>query len=295
MPPRSLLSRIFLSPAEPRLRAGWRIGIHFALMLGIVIVLSVLVVVVHLYDVPYGIELLVNELAIFVAINASVLLARRFLDRRSFVSLGLGLQKSVADLLVGIAIAGFVMAAIFEAEWLLGWLTVESFAWEIQPRPEAAVELAIWFLIFAVVGWQEELLSRGYWLQNLADGLNLQWALFISSALFALMHAGNPNASWVAIIGLFAAGYFLAYGYVLTRQLWLSIGLHIGWNFFEGNVFGFQVSGLDTFRLIHQTVHGPELWTGGAFGPEAGLIVLPAMVLGAVLIYGYVRHVRSHL
>ncbi len=295
MPPRSFLSRIFLSPAEPRLRAGWRIGIHFALMLGIVIVLSVLVVVVHLYDVPYGIELLVNELAIFVAINASVLLARRFLDRRSFVSLGLGLQKSVADLLVGIAIAGFVMAAIFEAEWALGWLKVESFAWEIQPRLEAAVELAIWFIIFAIAGWQEELLSRGYWLQNLADGLNLQWALFISSALFALMHTGNPNASWVAIVGLFAAGYFLAYGYVLTRQLWLSVGLHIGWNFFEGNVFGFQVSGLDTFRLIHQTVRGPELWTGGAFGPEAGLIVLPAMAFGAVLIYGYVRYVRSHL
>ncbi len=155
--------------------------------------------------------------------------------------------------------------------------------------------MAIWFLIFAVVGWQEELLSRGYWLQNLADGLNLQWALFISAALFAMMHLGNPNASWVAIVGLFAAGYFLAYGYVLTRQLWLSVGLHIGWNFFEGNVFGFQVSGLDTFRLIHQTVHGPELWTGGAFGPEAGLIVLPAMAFGAVLIYGYARYVRSHL
>lgn len=264
-------------------------------MLGILVVSSVPVFIANLYGAPYSVELLINQLAIFVAINISIPLARRFLDRRSFASLGLGLRRALPDAIAGVAIAGFVMAAIFEAEWLLGWLKVESFAWETQPRPQAAVELALWFLIFAVVGWQEELLSRGYWLQNIADGLNLQWALFISSALFALMHTGNPNVSWVAIAGLFAAGYFLAFGYVLTRELWISIGLHIGWNFFAGNVFGFQVSGLDTFRLVQQTVNGPELWTGGAFGPEAGLMVLPAMAFGAVLIYGYVRYLRSLL
>jgi CRISPR/Cas system-associated protein Csm6 len=72
----------------------------------------------------------------------------------------------------------------------------------------------------------------------------------------------------------------------------LSIGLHIGWNFFEGTVFGFQVSGSTFFRLIIQSVKGPELITGGDFGPEAGLIVLPAMLLGAGLIYAY-THNRS--
>ena len=70
-----------------------------------------------------------------------------------------------------------------------------------------------------------------------------------------------------------------------TKQLWLSIGLHIGWNFFEGVVFGFPVSGLDIYPLLRIKVTGPELWTGGAFGPEAGLIVLPSLIVGAVLIY----------
>jgi hypothetical protein len=85
------------------------------------------------------------------------------------------------------------------------------------------------------------------------------------------------------------AGVFFAFGYMRTSLLWLPIGIHFGWNFFEGTVFGFQVSGLTNFSLIQQTVSGPPLITGGGFGPEAGLIVLPALGLGAVLIYIYTR------
>jgi hypothetical protein len=89
---------------------------------------------------------------------------------------------------------------------------------------------------------------------------------------------------------LILAGVFLGYGYTSTRQLWLPIGLHTGWNFFEGTVFGFPVSGMADFpSLIHITVKGPILLTGGAFGPEAGLVILPALGLGALLVYLYTK------
>jgi membrane protease YdiL (CAAX protease family) len=91
------------------------------------------------------------------------------------------------------------------------------------------------------------------------------------------------------VILLIGAGLFLAFGYLRTRQLWLPIGLHIGWNFFEGPVFGFAVSGTGSFTLIRQVPTGPDLLTGGAFGPEAGLIVIPALLLGGLLIYWYTR------
>ena len=149
------------------------------------------------------------------------------------------------------------------------------------------------FIVFTLVGWNEELLSRGYHLQTLASGLNLFWGVLISSAVFGVLHLGNPNATWISAAGIFFAGLFLATGYLTTRQLWLSIGLHIGWNFFEGVVFGFPVSGLDIYRLMHITVDGPELWTGGAFGPEAGLVVLPGLVLGVVLILVYGKFLRK--
>jgi hypothetical protein len=67
------------------------------------------------------------------------------------------------------------------------------------------------------------------------------------------------------------------------------MGLHFGWNFFEGVIFGFPVSGLNIYHMINLKVSGPVLWTGGEFGPEAGLIVLPALVLGSILVYFYSR------
>jgi hypothetical protein len=148
------------------------------------------------------------------------------------------------------------------------------------------------FLFFILVGWNEELLSRGYHLQTIASGTNRFWGVILSSLIFGLLHIGNPNATWVSASGIFLAGLFMAYAYLRTGQLWLSIGLHIGWNFFEGPVFGFPVSGLNTFHSTHITVTGPELWTGGAFGPEAGLIVLPALLVGTILVWACTRNRR---
>jgi membrane protease YdiL (CAAX protease family) len=86
---------------------------------------------------------------------------------------------------------------------------------------------------------------------------------------------------------------FFAYAYLRTRQLWLPIGLHIGWNFFEGTIFGFPVSGTTSYQLIHQSVSGPEIITGGAFGPEAGLILLPALLLGTAMVIILTRNRRD--
>jgi len=179
------------------------------------------------------------------------------------------------------------MGCIFFAEYSLDWLTFDNFAWQVETFSTIAKNIGLAFLTCLMVGWYEELLFRGYRLQNLADGLNPFWAVLISSIWFGLGHLTNPNATWISTTGIFLAGIFLAYPYLRTGQLWLSIGLHIGWNFFEGPVFGFPVSGLDFFRLTRTTIEGPKLWTGGEFGPEAGLILIPALVMGTLLVYFY--------
>jgi membrane protease YdiL (CAAX protease family) len=191
------------------------------------------------------------------------------------------------DILAGIGITFVQMGFIYVVMLGLGWLTFEGFAWEFDPVNVVIMNVITFLIVFLFVGWNEELLSRGYHLQTIASGLNLFWGVVISSAIFGLLHLGNPNAIGVSAAGIFFAGVFLAYGYLRTKQLWLPIGLHIGWNSFEGVGFGFPVSGLDTYALTRITVHGPELWTGGPFGPEAGLIVLPALIVGAFLIYLY--------
>jgi membrane protease YdiL (CAAX protease family) len=126
---------------------------------------------------------------------------------------------------------------------------------------------------------------RGYLLQNLGDGIGIFWAVAIMSIYYGLIHMSNPNSTLLAgtIITIF--GFLRIFPWLRTRQLWLGMGMHAGWNFFQGPIFGFGVSGYNTETLIKQSVIGPDWITGGSFGPEAGLAVLAALLIGLVGVY----------
>jgi membrane protease YdiL (CAAX protease family) len=224
----------------------------------------------------------------FIAISLSVFLARHFLDKRTISSLGLEFStKIIRDIVAGFLIAFLSLAFLYFMEISLGWAQFNSFAWDVQSPASVLSGALLALIIFILVGWNEELLSRGYHLQTLASGTNLPFGLIVSSTIFGILHVTNPSATWVSTIGIIIAGLFLGFGYLRTRQLWLPIGLHIGWNFSEGVVFGFPVSGWTGFQITNNSFTGPLLWTGGLFGPEAGLIVVPALILGTVMIYIY--------
>jgi hypothetical protein len=284
------LAKFFLTPNEQRLRAGWRLLAHF-MLLTLFFSLGILFTIPIFLIAPQS-AFVVSHLVGLVAITLSTYVARRWVDRRTIASLGLVWNRQAAlDLAFGIVLAGLQTGLIFAIEWGCGWLRIESWSYETLGWGAVFAQLGLIFGVFIIVGWQEELLSRGYWLQNLEEGMRLPAALVISSFTFALGHLLNPNISWMAIVGLTAAGFFLAYGYLVTRQLWLPIGLHIGWNFFEGPIFGFPISGLTQFfSLFTASRSGPEWLTGGAFGPEAGLIQYPVLLLSIGLIYRYRRN-----
>jgi hypothetical protein len=280
---RGLLQVIFISPDEKRLRSGWRLLLQTLIMLilGILFTIPAQAFATPLGGLPNNLSLVANGLGILT----SVWIARKFLDRRTFTSLGLAFQgKWLREIGIGILIAAVIMAIVFLVELSLGWLSIDGYLWQTVPAANLLAQLAVWLLMFIGVGYYEEVLSRGYHLQNLTEGLNLAWGLILSSAVFGLLHLGNPNATYISALGITAAGLFLAYGYIRTRALWLSIGLHIGWNFFEGVVFGFPVSGMETAQLIRHTISGPDWFTGGAFGPEGGAASILAMAVGVILI-----------
>ena len=295
-PRRNILSQIFISSNERRLRAGWRLLLQtglLGLLLGCLGVTFITLMIfggvvapdVQEFSTPL---LLVLQIIQGFAFIMSVYLARRFLDRRSFESLGLKLSgQALLDIFTGIGITFVQMGSIFLLMLGLGWMSFDGFAWQKDSMTKVFSETFMFLIFFIITGFSEEILSRGYHLQTITSGLNLFWGIFLSSSIFGLLHFYNPDATWISTFGIFIAGLFFAFAYLCTRQLWLPIGLHIGWNFFEGVVFGFPVSGLDVYPLARVDVTGPVLWTGGAFGPEAGLIVLPALILGALLIYLY--------
>jgi membrane protease YdiL (CAAX protease family) len=282
------LKEVFIHPEEKRLRSGWRLLINFFLFLFLSVIFTIpALVIIFINDDWFNIALII---ASGIPIVLSVIISRKLIDRRSIRSLGLQLSlQAVADVLVGILISAAQLALVFVIEHAMGWLTFQGFGWqEIGWLPTIGGVL-LWLVLFAAVGFYEELLSRGYQLQNLEEGLNTFWAVVLSAGFFGLLHVSNPGASWVSTLGIALAGAFYGFGYLRTRTLWLVIGMHFGWNFVLGPVLGFPVSGMATAQILVQTVTGPEIWTGGAFGPEAGLVVLPAFALGVLMVWLYTR------
>ena len=324
----NFIKNIFWNSEEGRIRALWRMAVQgivfLVLYLGMQVVTGILTFAMMLsqpgalsdpdsigrFTNPQAVEQFmmnsplvytVSGLTTLVAMFVSVWLAGRFLDRRRLADFGLRLDRDWwIDFAFGLALGGGLMLAIFLIELALGWVTVQGTF--VTRKPETPFFLGIVppLVFFLTVGFYEELFSRGYQLMNMAEGLRgilgsrgaILLAALISSLIFGVLHAANPNADWISTIGIIAAGLvLLGAGMLLTGELAIPIGVHITWNFFQGNVFGFPVSGIGfswaTFIQIEQG--GPELWTGGAFGPEAGLIGLIGMVFGGLLTILWVR------
>jgi hypothetical protein len=116
----------------------------------------------------------------------------------------------------------------------------------------------------------------------------------LTSALFGLAHIFNPNATWFSSFAIAVeAGLLLGAAYMLTRNLWLAMGLHAGWNFTQGEIFDVPVSGIDEHGLVQAQLSGPELLSGGQFGLEASIIGLSiATATGLCLLYLAIRRGR---
>jgi membrane protease YdiL (CAAX protease family) len=288
-----IIKNIFISPSETRLRTPWRILAQSVLFF-FLLICFLLPFLSNFGQLFTGKGLLLSQVAEFFAVTLSVFGARRWIDRRSVESLGFKLDRfMLVDLLSGIGISSIMIGMIYLVEVSLGWLKFNRFVWQSDSLIQVITQVAVYLITFILVGWNEEVWVRGYLLQNLAHGINLLWAVILSSIIFGALHGVNPHANLISFFGVVFAGLFLTTGYLRTRQLWLPIGLHIGWNFFEGVVFGFPVSGTETYSLIISTVNGPDIWTGGLFGPEAGLIVIPILIVGLFLVLAYSRNRES--
>jgi hypothetical protein len=301
---------IFWNPHEQRLRALWRLLVLIFVFIVVSIAIGLASGLLFLGWAALGQDVLtiqntIGALVMLAATCISMWLVGRFIDRRPFRDFGFHLNTHWwADLGFGLALGALLMLGIFLVELAAGWVSVTGTLQTASPDQPFLLMILVPLVTFLGVGIYEEMLLRGYMLRNIAEGLHLPaigarnaiiiaWVL--SSIIFGVLHMFNPNATIISTINLMLAGVFLGLAYVLTGELAIPIGLHITWNFFQGNVFGFPVSGGEfsqaTFIAIEQG--GPDVWTGGAFGPEAGLMGIVAMLVGSGLIVLWVRWRRG--
>ncbi len=304
-----IIKSLFWNGKERRLRLVWRLLIFSLIFAPILAVVQGVIYFLlpglseRLQDQLAAKELVLSAIGqalVLTALVITLLIVGRFVDRRPFRDYGYRLSSRwLWDFAFGLLLGALLMTGIFTLELFLGWIEITGFMHAPAGMTFIPAILTALFL-FINVAFMEETLTRGYLLHNLAEGFNftfwtpaialvLAWAL--SSSIFGLMHLGNPHSTAISTINLIVAGLFLGLGYILTGDLALPIGLHLTWNLFQGNVFGFPVSGTSfnqaSFIAIEQ--RGPELWTGGAFGPEAGLIGLAAIAVGAILTLAWVK------
>jgi hypothetical protein len=152
-----------------------------------------------------------------------------------------------------------------------------SHAW-----PAVVGLVALYFGVFFLQSALEEIVCRGIlWTLIGRTGRRVGQTLLITSAIFSLLHLGNPGANGLALVNIFLVGLLFGLARGHTQRLWLPFGMHSLWNFLEGSLFGFPVSGLTTFRVWATDLSGPTVWTGGKFGPEASAFTT-ALLLAAV-------------
>lgn len=263
------------------------------------------------------------------AIFGVLFLASRWLEHRSLSEMGLPRQHWGRPLLLGFLFGGGLMGAVIFVLALIGYYHITG----IEPFKAVQLVVLIvaaglltllllrdkgkrkigffHYLLFACIGFgllpvaaslllllaaamQEELVFRGMIFRLLERALGSWIAVILSALAFGAIHLANPGATLVSTLALmFTAGVIMAVIYLLTRSLWWVIGLHLGWNFFEGSVFGAQVSGHTGYGgFFSVSLTGPQAWTGGAFGPEAGLVAI--LIVGSAGLLLCVWAARQH-
>jgi uncharacterized protein len=224
--------------------------------------------------VPQAFAALVLLAAAFAAYIAWVRLA----ERRPVHELSL--RGSFGETAIGVC-GGIALFAIVIA------LLAFAGAYHIRGSSSVAVvftPLLVWFA-GAVC---EEIAFRGLLFRTMQEAGGTWIALAISALFFGLAHAANPSATIFSSFAIaIEAGVLLALAYTVTRRLWLPIGIHTGWNFAEGTIFGVSVSGTQAHpvSLLHGALSGPPLISGGSFGPEASVAAIAVCALASAALY----------
>ncbi|MGH9581722.1 MAG: lysostaphin resistance A-like protein [Bryobacteraceae bacterium] len=210
-------------------------------------------------------------------------LTMRIFDRRPLRDIGLqGGRASVRNFILGIVLSALAGALMLAAPLIAG-------SGHIVPRAHASFSLpavAFYLLLLFCGAAGEEMIFRGYAFQLLVDKIGPFAAVLPVAVIFGFAHMSNPHASALGVVNTIIWGILLGYAFLRSRDLWLPIGLHFGWNAVLP-LFGVNLSGLtiDVTRYTYRWDLSP-LWSGGGYGPEGGLLTT---IFAIALFYALAR------
>ena len=285
------MKKIFLDN-DSQLRSGWKIFIAFGVFLGLGFVLSLIVIILSdLLNIGTQIQNSSLEKYIILIITPlsmilSCLFFWKLLDKKPFKEMGMvGMKYGFKDFVIGLTMGALSITGVFIILYLTGSVEIKGSLLE----PYFSISLISYLILFILVGFGEEIFSRGYCITVLKKKNNIWVAVFVSSILFSLLHYGNPNMCIVGYINIFCVGLLLAFMFLRSGNLWMPIGYHITWNYFQGNVYGFEVSGLPMEGIYRVVPVKSDILNGGDFGPEGGIVTTAILIIGFYVIWVFYR------
>lgn len=226
----------------------------------------------------------------YIAVEAGILISALvpayvllvYVEKRPFADLGLAWRGQGEWVYAGFLIALLLFMMGFGISLVSGEVLVVGIHFHLS-------DLLLGFLFFVLVAFAEEIMVRGYVLGCLLRaGMNRFLALVMSSLLFALLHLFNPAISFLPMLNLVLAGLLLGSVYIYTHNLWFSISLHLFWNWIQGPVLGYQVSGNHFFSsLLTLRFSEPNLINGGSFGFEGSIVCTLLVVIATAGVIGW--------
>jgi membrane protease YdiL (CAAX protease family) len=219
---------------------------------------------------------------LLIALFVVMLTASDHLEDHRIAAMGLPrAQGWLKQFAIGCAL-GFGLTLLAIVPVAIWGQTSTKFRLSLHTLPRVGVVL----LILLLGALAEELMFRGYPFQHLEQGIGAIGAITIFSVMFGAVHLANPGASLWGLINTILIGVLLSISYLRTRALWLPWGIHFGWNFSLGLLFGLPVSGLRLFNVVVQTTaSGPKWLTGGSYGLEASLATVVVVLMGLVMVW----------
>ncbi len=274
--------------SKPLISAGWLRVLIFCIVHLLLIVTGFLLmtaIIQHLKGETADVsQLMKGELlwaVILMSFVGSLMITyvfRRWVDRKSFLSLGLNYRNHGTDMIAGISLAVSILGLATLILWATGHVKWMDIIFDGRTLMIALGNLLL-------VAFYEEIIFRGYLLSNLLESFNKWIALGISAGLFTLFHMGNPGFDFFSVVNIFAIGILLGMNYIYTRNLWFSISFHFAWNFLEGPVLGYPVSGIHFDTLLQTEMKGDDQITGGVFGLEGSAIVMALCIIAIMALY----------
>ena len=224
----------------------------------------------------------------FIAMSVPAMVLMAAIDGKSPMAMGFAPQGGLGDFLTGSVVGGFIFLSAVAAAFFGGFA---SFNPDFAKFSMTAMMASTLGMTLAAAG--EEIMMRGYVLQELMSKFSTATSVIVSSLLFTVLHGAQLVQSDMAAVGalnIFLASVLLSLAYLATRTLWLPIGIHAGWNVMQGPVLGINVSGTDMATSWQPvTLSGPDMMTGGAFGLEASVLGLIGPTLGIAMMFAMRR------